>query len=62
METQMRTQSRKPASAPETRISGSAPSSGAETQLNKLREQAEKTGDYTKVIAYKNQLKSKRGT
>ena len=62
METQMRTQSRKPASAPETRISGSAPSSGAETQLNKLREAAEKTGDYTKVIAYKNQLKSKRGT
>jgi len=62
METQMRTQSRKPASAPETRITGSAPSSGSETQLNKLREAAEKTGDYTKVIAYKNQLKSKRGT
>ena len=62
METQMRTQSRKPASAPETRISGSAPSPGSETQLNKLREAAEKTGDYTKVIAYKNQLKSKRGT
>jgi len=61
METQMRTQSRKPASAPETRISGSAPSPGSETQLNKLREAAEKTGDYTKVIAYKNQLKSKRG-
>jgi hypothetical protein len=62
METQMRTQSRKPASAPETRITGSAPSPGSETQLNKLREAAEKTGDYTKVIAYKNQLKSKRGT
>ena len=62
METQMRTQSRKPASAPETRISGSAPSPGSETQLNKLREAAEKTGDYTKVIAYKNQQKSKRGT
>jgi hypothetical protein len=62
METQMRTQSRKPASGPETRITGSAPSPGSETQLNKLREAAEKTGDYTKVIAYKNQLKSKRGT
>ena len=62
METQMRTQSRKPASAPETRISGSAPSSGSETQLNKLREQAEKTGDYTKVMAYKKQLKDKRGS
>ena len=61
METQMRTQSRKPASAPETRITGSAPSSGSETQLNKLREAAEKTGDYTKVIAYKKQLKDKRG-
>ena len=61
METQMRTQSRKPASAPETRITGSAPSSGSETQLNKLREQAEKTGDYTKVMAYKKQLKDKRG-
>ena len=62
METQMRTQSRKPASAPETRITGSAPSSGSETQLNKLREQAEKTGDYTKVMAYKKQLKDKRGS
>jgi hypothetical protein len=62
METQMRTQSRKPASAPETRITGSAPSSGSETQLNKLREAAEKTGDYTKVMAYKKQLKDKRGT
>ena len=61
METQMRTQSRKPASAPETRITGSAPSSGSETQLNKLREAAEKTGDYTKVMAYKKQLKDKRG-
>lgn len=62
METQMRTQSRKPASAPETRITGSAPSPGSETQLNKLREQAEKTGDYTKVVAYKKQLKEKRGS
>lgn len=61
METQMKTQSRKPASAPETRITGSAPSPGSETQLNKLREAAEKTGDYTKVIAYKKQLKDKRG-
>ena len=61
METQMKTQSRKPASGPETRITGSAPSSGSETQLNKLREAAEKTGDYTKVIAYKKQLKDKRG-
>lgn len=61
METQMKTQSRKPASAPETRITGSAPSLGSETQLNKLREAAEKTGDYTKVIAYKKQLKDKRG-
>lgn len=61
METQMKTQSRKPASAPETRITGSAPSPGSETQLNKLRAAAEKTGDYTKVIAYKKQLKDKRG-
>ena len=61
METQMKTQSRKPASAPETRITGSAPSPGSETQLNKLREAAEKTGDYTKVIAYKKQIKDKRG-
>lgn len=62
METQMKTQSRKPASGPETRITGSAPSPGSETQLNKLREQAEKTGDYTKVVAYKKQLKEKRGS
>jgi hypothetical protein len=62
METQLKTNTRKPSAAPETRVSGTAPSSGAETQLNKLRADAEKSGDYTKVIAYKKQLKEKRSS
>lgn len=45
--------------APEGRVSSSsgAPSGGGEKKLEQLRTEAEKTGDYTKVLAYKRQLK-----
>ncbi|MEZ7524015.1 hypothetical protein [Burkholderia vietnamiensis] len=52
-----RTANSKP--APEGRVSSSsgAPSGGGEKKLEQLRAEAEKTGDYTKVHAYKRQLK-----
>lgn len=46
--------------APEGRVSSSsgAPSGGGEKKLEQLRADAEKNGDYSKVIAYKAQLKA----
>jgi hypothetical protein len=53
LETQVKATPRK-APPPEGRLSGSAPLSGTvDSQLEKLRADAEKTGDYTKVTAYK---------
>lgn len=50
-----------PKPAPEARISssgGGAPASGgSQKTLDRLREKAEKTGDYSEVIRYKRQLK-----
>ncbi|MFL1475197.1 hypothetical protein ACJOYF_18555 [Acinetobacter baumannii] len=47
---------RKPQTSPERKPSGSASLSGTtDSTLNKLRAEAEKTGDFTKVIAYKKQ-------
>jgi hypothetical protein len=57
LETQLKTQSRKPASAPEKTLKGSAPVAANNT-LDRLRADAEKSGDYTKVLAYKKQLKA----
>lgn len=54
LETQVKATPRK-APPPEGKLSGSAPLSGTvDSQLEKLRAEAEKTGDYTKVTAYKN--------
>ena len=53
LETQVKATPRK-APPPEGKLSGSAPLSGTvDSQLEKLRADAEKTGDYTKVTAYK---------
>ena len=47
---------------PERKVSGSAsPSANSDSQLEKLRAKAEKTGDFTKVFAYKQKLKQKQG-
>ncbi len=47
-----------PKPAPESVPTGSAPKSGAiDTTLEKLRAEAEKTGDYTKVHQYKRKLR-----
>lgn len=46
--------------APEKTISGTAPKSGAiDSTLERLRADAEKTGDMSKVLAYKRQQKAK---
>jgi hypothetical protein len=59
LEGQLKVSTRKPATQPEERISGNSRPSGAIDQtLERLREEAAKTGDYTKVTAYKRQ---KRG-
>ena len=58
LETNLRVQQRKPSAAPEQIVSGNAGKSGAvDNQLDRLRAEAERTGDYSKVIAYKRQLK-----
>ena len=45
---------------PETRvITGRTPNLGNDSSLNRLRNEAEKTGDYSKVIQYRNKQRSK---
>ncbi|HET8685703.1 MAG TPA: hypothetical protein VFM18_03440 [Methanosarcina sp.] len=44
---------------PEKVISGSARGSGVDSTLEALRKEAERTGDMTKVVAYKQQMKKK---
>jgi hypothetical protein len=62
LESQLKVTSRNaPKPAPEQRVSasGGAPVSGGSQQtLERLREEAARTGDMTKVIAYKRQLKA----
>lgn len=46
--------------APEKKLTGTAPSSGSvDSTLERLRSDAEKSGNYTKVMAYKKQQKNK---
>ncbi len=59
VEAQLKVTNRKPSTAPERTISSSARggTGGADNTLERLREEAAKTGDFTKVMAYKRQLK-----
>lgn len=58
LETQLKVTNRKSVPAPEKTVRGTGSISGAvDSQLERLRAEAEKTGDYSKVVAYK---KSKR--
>ena len=60
LEAQLKVSERKPATPPETRVTGSGRvSGGTDATLERLRAEAERTGDYTKVTAYKRQ-KNKR--
>lgn len=60
LETQLKVASRK-APPPERQVTGSAPISGSvDSTLERLRAEAEKTNDYTKVYRYKASLKGKQ--
>lgn len=56
LETQLKVTSRKATSKPEPKISGTGRPSGAvDSTLDRLRSEAERTGDYSKVFQYKKQ-------
>ena len=62
LEASLKVTQRKPSAAPESIPSGNAPKTGAvDNTLEKLREEAAKTGDMTKVMAYKRQQRAKQG-
>jgi len=59
LETQLKVTNRKAAPPPEKTVRGTGPTSGAvDSQLERLRADAERTGDYSKVMAYKRQKRS----
>lgn len=60
LETQMKVESKVKKPAPERVVTGNAPVSvGSDATLERLREEAAKTGDMTKVLQYKRQQKAK---
>lgn len=59
LEKDLKLTTRKAPPPPEKMVSGSAPKSGVvDSQLDRLRAEAEKTGDYTKVSAYRRQKRA----
>jgi hypothetical protein len=59
LESTLKVTPRKSAPPPTRSITGNGPVSGSiDSTLNRLRAEAEKTGDYTKVMAYKRQKKA----
>lgn len=59
LEKDLKLTTRKAPPPPEKVVTGSAPKSGVvDSQLERLRTEAEKTGDYTKVTAYKRQKRA----
>lgn len=55
MEERVKANNRKPPPAPEKLVQGHASSGSVDSTLARLRAEAEKTGDYTKVTQYKRQ-------
>jgi len=58
LEKDLKMTSRKPETKPEPKVTGTASVSGTDTKLAALEAEADRTGDRTKVIAYKRQLKA----
>jgi len=59
LETNLKVTKRKASSKPEKALSGTArPSGSVDSTLERLRAEAERTGDYSKVFAYKRQKRS----
>lgn len=62
LETQLKVSPRKAAPLPESTVRGSAPVSGSvDSHLLRLEAEADKTGDRSKLVAYKRQKKLKAG-
>lgn len=60
LEKDLKVTNRKAPPAPEKRLKGTAPSSGSvDSTLERLRSDAEKSGNYTKVMAHKKQQRNK---
>lgn len=60
LETQLKVAPKKTPPPPEKVLKGGAPVSGnADSNLDRLRKEAEKTGNYQKVIEYKKKLRAK---
>lgn len=60
LESQLKITNRKPPPAPPKAITSSGPVSGTvDSTLERLRAEAEKTGNYSKVFAYRKQLRQK---
>lgn len=60
LETQLKVTPRKSAPLPESTVRGSARTPGnTDAQLARLRDEAQRTGDASKVLAYKSQLKAR---
>lgn len=55
LEEKLNVKSRKTAPPPEKTVVGTAPSSGVDSTLERLREEAARTGNYTKINEYKRQ-------
>lgn len=59
LETQLKVTNRKAAPPPEKTVRGTGPVSGTvDSQLERLRAEAEKSGDYSKVMAYRRQKRN----
>lgn len=58
--TQLKVTPRKAPPAPERQVRSTTTTSSGDSQLEKLREEAAKSGDMTKVMAYKQQMKQKQ--
>lgn len=59
LETQLKVTNRKAVPPPEKTVRGTGPVSGTvDSQLERLRADAERTGDYSKVMAYKRQKRN----
>lgn len=60
LEEQVKVSTRKPAAKPESVVTSTARgSSSVDNHLERLREEAGRTGDFSKVMAYKRQLRGK---
>lgn len=60
LESKLKVTPRKTAPLPERTVRGNAPITGTDTQLERLRNEADRTGDRTKVAAYMKQQRLKQ--